>query len=309
MQRLHEDDLVGHVLGIEPWKLIRFPAIAEEDEIHVVETPYGTPCFRRHAGEALHPEREPLEILNHLREAQGEYNFAGQYQQAPAPLGGGLVKADWFKTYTATDIPAIFEMIFQSWDTANKPTELSDYSVCTTWGVKAKHVYLIHVFRKRLRYPELKRAVRVQAEAFSPQTILIEDKASGTQLIQELVSEGMHAIKKYEPTMDKTMRMNSVTSTIENGFAHLPDKAPWLGEYLHELTSFPKGKYDDQADSTSQGLDWFKQHGMTPVYGLFEYFKREAKKIKEEEQSVFEPPVTRATVLREWDRTRPFGRF
>ena len=264
MQRLHEDDLIGHVLDAEPWKLIRFPAIAEEDETHVIETPYGTRRFRRRPGEALHPKREPLEILNHLREVLGEYHFAGQYQQSPAPLGGGLVKAEWFKTYTAADKPAKFEMIFQSWDTANKPTELSDYSVCSTWGVREKHVYLLHVFRNRLGYPDLKRAVREQAEAFSPQTILIEDKASGTQLIQELVSEGMHAIKKYEPTMDKTMRMHSVTSTIENGFAHLPDKAAWLDEYLRELTTFPKGKYNDQADSTSQALDWMKGNFAEP---------------------------------------------
>src|SRR5271169_4993675 len=128
MQRLHEDDLVGHVLGLEPWKVIRFPAIAEEDESHVIETPYGTRRFQRRAGEALHPEREPLEVLNRLREVQGEYNFAGQYQQAPAPLGGGMVKAEWFKTYTETDRPGKFDKIFQSWDTANKPTELNDYS-------------------------------------------------------------------------------------------------------------------------------------------------------------------------------------
>jgi phage terminase large subunit-like protein len=64
--------------------------------------------------------------------------------------------------------------------------------------------------------------------------------------------------------MDKIMRMHSVTSTIENGFVHLPEKAPWLGEYLHELATFPKGKYDDQADSTSQALEWFKQQYMTP---------------------------------------------
>ncbi len=252
MQRLHQDDLVGHALSLEDWNLIRLPAIAEENETHVIQTSYGTRQFQRRAGEALHPEREPLEVLNHLREAQGEYNFSGQYQQAPAPLGGGMVKAEWFKTYTAADLPAKFEMIFQSWDTANKPTELSDFSVCTTWGVKDRHLYLLHVFRKRLGYPELKRAVREQADAFGATTILIEDKASGTQLIQELVSEGMHAINKYEPTMDKTMRMHSVTSTIENGFVHLPDKAPWLGEYLQELAVFPKGKFDDQADSTSQ---------------------------------------------------------
>jgi predicted phage terminase large subunit-like protein len=305
MQRLHEDDLVGHVLNVEPWKVIRLPAIAEEDEINQIQTPYGVRCFKRHTGEPLHPEREPLEVLNHLREAQGEYNFAGQYQQAPAPLGGGLVKAEWFKTYTAADVPAKFEMTFQSWDTANKPTELSDYSVCTTWGVKEKHVFLIHVFRKRLGYPELKRAVREQLQAFSPQTILIEDKASGTQLIQELINEGVHAAKTYEPTMDKTMRMHSVTSTIENGFVHLPDKASWLGEYLHELASFPKGKYDDQADSTSQALDWFKQQCMNSGYGLLEYYKQQKEKMKAGGLPVSDSPlVNRGALLREWDRRR-----
>ncbi|MGA8182379.1 MAG: phage terminase large subunit [Terriglobia bacterium] len=136
-----------------------------------------------------------------------------------------MVKVDWFKTYTTAQLPSKFELVPQSWDTANKPTELSDYSVCTTWGVKEKHLYLLHVLRKRLGYPDLKHAVREQAEAFSPKTILIEDKASGTQLIQELVSEGMYAIKKYEQTMDKVMRVHSVTSTIENGFVYIPEKA------------------------------------------------------------------------------------
>jgi len=70
------------------------------------------------------------------------------------------VKLVWFKSHTEVNLPATFEMVFQSWDTANKPTELCDYSVCTTWGIKEKHVYLLHVFRKRLGYPELKRAVR-----------------------------------------------------------------------------------------------------------------------------------------------------
>lgn len=280
MQRLHEDDLVGHVLGLEPWKIIRFPAIAEENEVHVIETPYGTRRFERRAGEALHPEREPLEVLNHIRESQGEYNFSGQYQQSPAPLGGGMVKAEWFKTYTSADVASEFEMIFQSWDTANKPTELSDYSVCTTWGVKDKHVYLLNVVRKRFGYPELKRAVREQAEIFHPETILIEDKASGTQLIQDLIEDGEYAVKKYEPTMDKIMRMHSVTSVIENGFVHIPDKAPWLAEYLHELATFPKGKFDDQADSTSQALDWFKEYSMNSEYGVLEYYKREIAMMK-----------------------------
>jgi len=272
MQRLHEDDLVGHVLELEPWKMIRFPAIAEEDEVHEIWTPYGVRRFKRKAGDALHPEREPLPVLEHIREALGEYNFAGQYRQAPAPLGGGMVKTEWLRSYTLSDLPPKFETVFQSWDTANKPTELSDYSVCTTWGAKEKHLYLLNVFRKRVGYPELKRSDREQAEAFDAKTILIEDKASGTQLLQELTQEGVYGIQRYEPTMDKIMRMHSVTSTIENGFVHLPEKASWLAEYLHELTTFPKSKNDDQADSTSQALDWLKQGSR--CYGLLEYYRQ-----------------------------------
>jgi predicted phage terminase large subunit-like protein len=273
MQRLHEDDLVGHILRQESWKLIRFPAIAEEDESHVFQTPYGTGRFERRAGEALHPEREPLEVLNHLRETQGEYNFSGQYQQSPAPLGGGMVKTNWFKVYAAKDRPRAFDLVLQSWDTANKPTELNDFSACTTWGVVGNQVYLLHVYRKRLGYPELKRAVREQAAVFGAKSILIEDRASGTQLIQELVYEGMHEIKKYEPKMDKTMRMHSVTATIENGFVHIPENADGIAEYLHEMATFPRGKYDDLADSTSQALDWIKNHLGKQTYGLLEYRK------------------------------------
>jgi predicted phage terminase large subunit-like protein len=281
MQRLHQDDLVGHLLGMEEqWKVIRFPAIAEEDESYVIETPYGMRRFERRAGEALHPQREPLEILKHIREAQGEYNFAGQYLQSPAPLGGGMVKLDWFKTYVPADLPEQFETVLQSWDTASKPGELSDYTACTTWGLQKNNIYLLAVYRKRVGYPELKRAVHEQAAAFNPNTILIEDRASGTQLIQELVGDGMHAIQGYDASMDKIMRMHSVTSTIENGFVHLPEKAAWLGEYQLELASFPKSKFDDQVDSTSQALDWFKQQRTDSEYGLLELYKREIDQLK-----------------------------
>ena len=134
MQRLHEDDLVGHVLGQEHWEVIRFPAIAEADEVHRIETIWGPRTFRRQPGEALHPDREPLEVLDRIRRTTGEYNFAGQYQQSPAPLGGGLVKAAWFKRHNEKNLPETFDRIVQSWDTANKATELSDFSVCTTWA-------------------------------------------------------------------------------------------------------------------------------------------------------------------------------
>jgi predicted phage terminase large subunit-like protein len=110
-----------------------------------------------------------------------------------------------------------------------KANELSDYSVCTTWGKKDKNLYLLHVLRRRMEYPDLKRAVREQAKNFKASTILIEDKSSGAQLIQELLREGLHAITRYEPKLEKVMRLHSVTSTIENGFVYLPDKGGMVG--------------------------------------------------------------------------------
>src|ERR1700751_1597962 len=194
MQRLHEDDLVGHVLAQEPWEVLSFPAIAEADEEHRIETIWEPRCFRRRQGEALHPAREPLEVLDRIRRTIGEYNFAGQYQQSPAPLGGGLVTAKWFKRYHEKELPERFERIVQSWDTANKATELSVFSVCTTWGISGKHVFLVNVFRSRLEYPAVKRAVREQQNLFKATEVLIEDKASGTQLIQELITDGCHGV-------------------------------------------------------------------------------------------------------------------
>jgi len=279
MQRLHEDDLVGHVLGQEQWEVIRFPAIAEADEVHRIETIWGPQCFSRRQGEALHPGREPLEVLDRIRRTTGEYNFAGQYQQSPAPLGGGLVKAEWFKRYAEKDRPERFDRIVQSWDTANKATELSDFSVCTTWGVKDKNLYLLGVFRRRLEYPALKRAVREQQSLFGASVVLIEDKASGTQLIQELIAEGCHAVKGYQPINDKIMRLNSQTAMIENGFVHIPEVAPWLAEYLHELTVFPNGKHDDQVDSTAQFLDWFKRP--FPGQGIYEFTRMRAQALEQ----------------------------
>jgi predicted phage terminase large subunit-like protein len=98
-----------------------------------------------------------------------------------------------------------------------------------------------------------------QWQTFQPDVVLIEDKASGTQLIQELVAERLHAVTSYAPEHDKVMRLHAQTATIENGFVYLPRDAPWLPEYLQELTTFPDAKYDDQVDSTSQALAWIKQ--------------------------------------------------
>jgi hypothetical protein len=116
-----------------------------------------------------------------------------------------------------------------------------------------------------------------QCAAFEASVVLIEDKASGTQLIQELIHEGVHAVTRYQPQADKVMRMHAQTAMIENGFVHLPKEAAWLAEYLHELTAFPKGKHDDQVDSTAQMLDWFKQAGSGPTSnaGIWNLYKQQ----------------------------------
>jgi predicted phage terminase large subunit-like protein len=158
---------------------------------------------------------------------------------------------EWFKRYRDSERPERFDRIVQSWDTANKATELSDFSVCTTWGVKGKNIYLLGLLRQRLEYPSLKRAVREQQNLFAASVVLIEDKASGTQLIQDLTAEGCYAVTRYQPDCEKIMRMHAQTAMIENGFVHIPETAPWLAEYLHEISVFPKGKHDDQVDPTA----------------------------------------------------------
>jgi predicted phage terminase large subunit-like protein len=259
MQRLHEDDLVGHLLDKGDWRLLRFPAIADANEVYRIRTPFGHEVtYTRREGDLLHPEREDRATLDEVAATMGSYDFACQYLQVPSPKGGGMIKEAWFKLYTPQSLPKNFDFVFQSWDTANTVTELSDYSVCTTWGSMKKNLYLLDVYRKKMDYPTLKRAVVEQARLWRAAPVVIEDRASGTQLVQELVSEGMYAAQRYEPPpgQDKTMRMHNCTSIIENGFVYLPDKAEWLADYMHEMRSFPNGKHDDQVDSTSQALDW-----------------------------------------------------
>ena len=207
-----------------------------------------------------------------------------------------MVKQDWFKIYKDGDQPARFDLVFQSWDTAVKATELSDYSVCTTWGKKGENLYLLDVLRRRMEYPELKRAVLEQARKSDAKTVLIEDKSSGTALIQELIHEGLHAVKRYEPKMDKKMRLHSVSSTIENGFVYLPETVIWLADYLHELTTFPNDKFDDQCDSTSQALDWIKTgHLLHDYVGVMKHLADRADSDTSDEQVVAR--VTRADML------------
>ncbi len=268
MQRLHQEDLVGHVLEQEPWEVLSFSAIAEQDETFAIEDSLGRRWLKRKEGDALDPDRETLAMLAGIRGRMGEYNFSSQYQQNPIPLGGAMVKTDWLRYYEPWELPERFDIKVQSWDTANKSTELSDYSVCTTWGRAHRQLYLLHVFRQRLNYPDLKRRVMELARLHSVNRILIEDKASGTQLIQDLQAERVLGATSYQPLPgnDKIIRLHAQTAWLENGLVFLPRNTPWLAAYVTELTGFPGAKYDDQVDSTTQALDHLRTRSSVEMW-------------------------------------------
>ena len=111
----------------------------------------------------------------------------------------------------------------------------------------------------------MKRAVREQYERVRANVVLIEDKSSGIQLIQELIREGLYAVTRYKPQSDKVMRMLAQTAMIENGSVRVPESTPWLAQYLQEKTVLPNGPDDDQVDSTARLLDWFQRGAAAPA--------------------------------------------
>jgi predicted phage terminase large subunit-like protein len=265
MQRLHLEDLAGHVLLQEPWVHLNLPAIAESDE-HIPIGPNET--YLRKIGELLDQRRETEEVLARTKASQGSYNFSAQYQQRPVPLEGEIIKWQWFREYEAPLQRQPGDEIVQSWDTAYKATELSDYSVCTTWAVRGNQHYLVHVFREKLDYPNLKKKVIEHAQLHEADVVIIENKGSGISLIDDLRqggAAGMPMPIAFDPENDKVTRMATQSAKIESGQVFLPRKATWLDDFRTELLQFPKGKNDDQVDSFSQFLDWIhKRSKETP---------------------------------------------
>ena len=252
MQRVHMDDLTGFLLSqSNEWELLSLPAIAEFEET----IPLGTGrSHRRRFGEALSPKRESRHILEALKLQIGSDAFSAQYQQAPAPPGGAMVKRHWVKRYQ--ELPPHSErfLTLQSWDTASKGGPDNDWSVCTTWILtRRKQWYLLEVWRRRVDYPALKAAVRALAGQWKAQRVLVEDTSAGTALVQELKSEicGIIAIK---PSGDKASRMAVASAKFEAGQVFLPRRADWLPDLEAELFAFPGSRHDDQCDSISQAL-------------------------------------------------------
>jgi predicted phage terminase large subunit-like protein len=193
-----------------------------------------------------------MSILESIRSQLGSDTFAAQYQQAPVPPGGAMIKRSWVRRYGPPPTPSN-RVVIQSWDTANKEGAQNDWSVCTTWLIHENKYYLIDELRGRFDYPTLKARVLEHASLHRPSKVLIEDTGVGTALVQELKGSPFCAIP-IRPEHDKKTRMSIQSGKFESGKVYFPCGAPWLPELEAELFAFPNSPFDDQVDSISQAL-------------------------------------------------------
>ncbi|MBY0355393.1 MAG: phage terminase large subunit [Rickettsiales bacterium] len=259
MQRLHAEDLSGHLIERGDWEHLCLTARAERTQRFFINGHY----YQREAGSLLHPEREgEAELLRASRDL-GSFGFAAQYQQQPLREEGGMMEAAWFRRYLHTPAHEAMRVV-QSWDTAIKSGKGNDSSACLTFGEHEGQYYLIDALTLHAEFPALRRAVMAQAERWQPDAILIEDKASGQSLLQDLRSSTSLPVIAFMPRGDKLTRLASVSPLIESGRLHLPQQAAWLEAFEREILSFPHAAHDDQVDALSQYLQWTRQHQQQP---------------------------------------------
>ena len=245
MTRWHCDDLAGKLLKqaeenpeADQWEVLHLEAIDENDN-------------------ALWPGQYPIEELIKIRASIGSQDFTALYQGSPTEAKGNVFKRHWWKYYKARPK---FNRLIQVWDTAFKENEENDYSVCALWGETDDGYYLVDVWREKVEFPELKRAVRAAYESAHPDMVIVEDKASGQSIIQELKrgepGQPKIPIMPQKADTSKLARAKSVTPLIESGWVWLPEYAPWLHDFVEEHSAFPTGSHDDQVDTTSMALGY-----------------------------------------------------
>lgn len=261
MQRLHQDDLTGHLLeNSDDFQLLRLPIIADTDE--TIPFTQSKRVFRRTVGTPLHQERESTETVMHIKDSVGELVFSGQYQQLPAPQEGCIIKSEWMQYYTA--IPENFTHIITSWDTASKTGSTNAYSACITFGITSdKHIYLLDIYRDRLDFPHLADQVKntfcalMEKYPRSQHKIVIEDASSGTSLIQFLPQKGVRStyIHAIHPDEDKVARMNGASGYVYCGTLLFPSiHNHFWDDFEKELLLFPNSAFKDQCDAFAQGV-------------------------------------------------------
>lgn len=235
----------------DKWEVIEFPALFDEHTSK--ERP-------------LWPSFWKLEELQAVRSSLGPQRWNAMYQQRPTADEGAILKREWWRIWEKEDLPAI-EYIIQSYDTAYSKKETADYSVITTWGVfyptedASANIILMDMRKGRWDFPDLKRIAKDQYTYWQPDNVLIEAKATGTTLQQELRRMGI-PVTMYSPGgrrsgQDKVSRANAVAPMFESGMIWAPE-TNWAREVIEECAAFPNGDNDDMVDSTTQALLRFR---------------------------------------------------
>ena len=287
MQRLHEEDLTGHLTGKGGWEVLRLPE-KYEPEYHTTTSIWSDPRTER--GELLFPEfRDEADYAQAARDL-GPFGEAGQLQQRPSPVGGGIVK-DWWWRYHApaamlpflkpvlvqvvaedgtvseqeaivVATPKAFDFQLTSWDMAFKGKKDSDFVVGQAWGGKGADCFLLDQSRGRRTYVQSREAMIAFAEQYPDvREHLVEDKANGTPIMDDL-HDTISGLIAYEPDGNKESRANAESSTIQAGNVYLPHPqlAAWVNsEYRQEWIQFPNGANDDQIDATTQALQRLRE--------------------------------------------------
>ena len=256
MQRLHVDDLAGHLIEQGGWNVLSIPAIAtEETSLRV------GPVSRwvRSPGGLIHPEVDTDAVYEQIRRDIGSAAFSAQYQQDPLPKETGILDWAWFLTYDRVPEVRGQGRWIASWDLATKAGDANDWSVGIVAWVNATDVWIADVVRVREPFPRLVQRMAVIARSRSPLLTVIEDAGNGTAAYQELREKGLGGLHLVQPFGAKEVRLQAVTPLIEAGRVHLPVRANWLPAFERELLMFPGGANDDQVDALSQLLDFHKK--------------------------------------------------
>ncbi len=256
LTRWHDDDIVGRILkrkDAHEWEVIKFPALAEENDI-----------LGREVGEPLCPRFRTKENLLQERE-NNPARFACQYQQNPVIDGGNIIKEEYFEGQYYKMLPKL-DCIIQSVDANCKPDVKNDYAVITTWGIRGLQVYLIDVWRKKCDINELIKISIAKNNYYKPIYFIIEERANGYPLIQYLSANTTVPVKAYIPDCSKDVRLDACSPMFETKKIFVPENASWLYDYIAELVRFPSAPHDDQVDSTSQALLFIQKHFMRGNY-------------------------------------------
>jgi predicted phage terminase large subunit-like protein len=261
MQRIHVNDLVGHLLEMEAgFEVLNLPAVAQSTTTHDLGNGR---THTREKGDLLHPAHEPAEELQRLKQTMGPMLFSAQYQQAPEPAGGKIIKRKMLRYYSTVEILPT-DRIVLSWDIALSEREAADYSACVVLLNRGDLYHVLDVLRGKFPFNKLVDKIIEMKERYGKAaSLVIEDSGISYGLIQALREKHVNVVD-YKPKGDKAERLISQIDLFMGGSVLLPKDAPWLEEFVSELLSFP-GRHDDQVDALAQGLAWRREAWKGPL--------------------------------------------